>query len=293
MRKNVIFVVLVLVACLFSSCKKENGEYYVNANFQQRDVWTAESKLDTGGDTLIYMAMYVFDNNNDFTCFSARRMFDATDFAVTSNRITTTGHYNLYGVTGISRARLLRPTAGTALSTMVFTVDSLRDVCLGTQTVDITAANINYNVNITINHVMAQLSLAVNGVSTEIDSIKVVLPNQANQFDLNGVFYGNTTSSTITLVKSATPNTDGTYDFTCPETLIFPCASGTTSMPITVIAKQGNVETHTFNTSCSTCCTTGTRTALTTTWHTLNYNLTGGFSVNPWTSTIQTGTFTL
>lgn len=287
-----LFVALATLVALFSSCRKD-GDYTITATLQPKDVWTAGSKLETNGDLVSMMGIYVFDNSGTYTCFAAANMSQAANFSVTSTRITEAGTYTIYGFTGISSENLLRPANQTITPTSTFIIDDNRDVCLGTQSVTITRSQINYSTTISLNHVMAQLALSVAEVPVDITSVEVTLPNQSNQVNFAGVFSGNATSQTITLTRSATADANGLYTWSFPETIVFPCANGTTSMPITVVATQANGVTYTFNTASSTCCTTGTRTVLSTTWNTLNYNLTAGFSVNPWTTVIQNDTFGL
>lgn len=292
MKSLKLLVALATLVTLFASCRKD-GDYTITATLHPKDVWTAGSKLETNGDLVSMMGIYVFDNNGAYTCFAAANMAQASDFSVTSTRITTAGTYTVYGFTGISSENLLRPANQTITPASTFIIDDNRDVCLGTQTVTITRSQINYTTTVSLDHVMAQLALSVAEVPVDITSMEVTLPSQSNQVNFSGVFTGNAASQTITLTRSATADANGLYTWNFPETIVFPCANGTTSMPITVVATQANGVTYTFNTSSSTCCTTGTRTVLSTTWNTLNYNLTAGFSVNPWTTVIQNDSFGL
>lgn len=293
MKKNYLFVAVAILATMFASCRKEQGSYSITANLHQQDVWTAGTKLDTGGDMDAYMGMYVFDNSDAYVCFTALKMATASNFAVNTTRITNTGHYTIYGFTGLVSAGIPRPTDGTITLNTLLTVEGMRDVCLGTQTLDVVRSQQTYTTTITVNHIMAQLALTISGVPADVDQLVVTLPNQANQFNFLGQFSGNTTSVELPLTRSATAGADGLYSWTLNETIIYPCANGTTTMPIVVEGDDAAGRHYTFNTSSSTCCTTGTRTVLTSTWNILNYYLEAGFTVNPWTTVVQNGSFGL
>ena len=125
----------------------------------------------------------------------------------------------------------------------------------------------------------------------DIDAIAVTLTNVSKTFYLDGTFATDGTTQTLTLQTAPFANADGTYDWTLPESLIYPCPTGATATAITIVATDSQGHTIPYNTSTTTICSTGTRTALTTTWRTLKDFLSYGYTENPWTTTVQTGTF--
>lgn len=66
-------------------------------------------------------------------------------------------------------------------------------------------------------------------------------------------------------------------------------AEDTTALTIVATDSNGNATTYTSSTT--TVCSSGTRTNLATTWRTLADHLSYGYTENPWTATIQQGTF--
>lgn len=285
---------LALLAVLFVACTKNDGEYTIKAKLNLPNVWTSvASKLETNGDPTARMGMYIFDDNDAYVGLMNREMVAATDFTATTSRITTAGRYTLYGYAYLPYADLLHNTDANPLTpSSVFTISEPRDICLGSQEITVISSQLNYTTTITLNHIMAQLALSVTGVPADINAISVTLPSQSNQFSFDGTFTGTNATQTIDLTRAATADANGNYTWSFPETIVFPCAAGTTSMPITVVATDAT-HTYTFNTASTTCCTSTTRTVLTTTWSTLNYFVTGDLSIQPWTTVTQSGSFIL
>ena len=125
----------------------------------------------------------------------------------------------------------------------------------------------------------------------DIDAIVVTLTNVSKTFYLDGTFATDGTTQTLNLQTAPFANADGTYDWTLPESLIYPCPTAATATDITIVATDSQGHTIPYNTSTTTICSTGIRTALTTTWRTLKDFLSYGYTENPWTTTVQTGTF--
>lgn len=125
----------------------------------------------------------------------------------------------------------------------------------------------------------------------DIDAIAVTLTNVSKTFYLDGTFATDGTTQTLNLQTAPFANADDTYDWTLPESLIYPCPTAATATDITIVATDSQGHTIPYNTSSTTICSTGTRTALTTTWRTLKDYLSYGYTETPWTTAIQTGTF--
>ena len=123
----------------------------------------------------------------------------------------------------------------------------------------------------------------------DIDAIAVTLTNVSKTFYLDGTFATDGTTQTLNLQTAPFANANGTYDWTLPESLIYPCPTDATD--ITIVATDNQGHTIPYNTSTTTICSTDTRTSLTTTWRMLKDYLSYGYTENPWTTTVQTGTF--
>lgn len=295
--KRLLLVVFVSVE--FISCKDDDtiivtpnsdnydGVYAIEANISPCDVWTNATAKD--GESNPTFMCYLFGTNS--TCIYNRGNFISDNMSTTFTNVTQPGVYTVYCVTGWYAGEY--PGVSTSIITLetLLPIQSAKDMCLGSGQVTVTENQLNYNVSISVDHIMAKLALTINDVPSDITSFAVTLPNQANTFRFDGTIVGNTQSQEFELTKNATANSDGTYNWTLAETIVFPSATGATSMPITIVAEDVTGRTYTFNTSSSTCCLSGTRTALSTAWETVNYYTTGSITINPWTTTIQSDDF--
>ncbi len=180
---------------------------------------------------------------------------------------------------------------GTDFTDQPMVLNTLTDVSFGQQPLTILASQTNYDINVPVNHILAQLSLTISSVPEDITSIAVTLTNVSKTFTLDGTFAEDGTTQTLYLQSATSANADGTYDWTLPESLIYPCPTGATATVLTIVATDTNGNATTYTSSTTTVCSSSTRTNLATTWRTLADHLSYDYTENPWTTTIQQGSF--
>lgn len=170
------------------------------------------------------------------------------------------------------------------------------DISMGSKDVVVLDKAYEYEAIISTHHIMSKLQLTINNVPEDIISINVILPNQASKYNFRGEFYGDDTSQKLQLVRSLAPNTSdanglvaGTYNWTLPETITFPCATGTSEMLLDIEA-EGLLTNYTFSTQTSSCLTSGKRINLTTTWSKLDKFVIPDIIVEPW-GDVENGSF--
>lgn len=298
--KTLVLAVLVSVGIVSCTEKEESTNvpttitddnevvYTIEASVLPCDVWTNNTAKD--GETGPTFMCYLF--GSDGVCINNKGNYISTNnLRTTFFNITQPGTYTIYCVTGWNAGEYPGVSTSTITLETLLPIQSAKDMCLGSAQVTVTENQLNYNVPISVDHIMAQLTLTIDDVPSDITSFTVTLPNQANTFKFDATIVGNTQSQDFELTKNTTANSDGTYNWTLAETIVFPSATSSTSMPITIVAEDETGRTYTFNTSSSTCCLSGTRTNLGTTWDIVNYYTTGVVTINPWTSTVQSGDF--
>jgi hypothetical protein len=296
-RPFYIGIAALFLACvIFSSCKKDDPitttepdtpvveNRIIKATVVLDNVWTEEEPTKDGEQNSSIFMCYLFDPNGNFLRRRGDHMSD--DMTVQFEDATTAGAHSIYAVTGWQSV----PTITSIdLNTTQLPLYPNRDITLGCTTFTIVAGTMDYDVQVVTNHIMAKLALTIRYVPSNINSITVTLPNQGNTFKFDGTIEGNTQTQTFTLTKGTTPNENGSYDWTLAETIVLPCAAGTTSMPITFVAESSLNSTRTIQTTSSICCLSTTRTSLSATWDAFFNSTT--VTINPWTGTIQTGEF--
>jgi hypothetical protein len=296
-RPFYIGIAALFLACvIFSSCKKDDPitttepdtpvveNRIIKASVVLDNVWTEEEPTKDGEQNSSIFMCYLFDPNGNFLRRRGDHMSD--DMTVQFEDVTTAGAHSIYAVTGWQSV----PTITSIdLNTTQLPLYPNRDITLGCTTFTIVAGTMDYDVQVVTNHIMAKLALTIRYVPSNINSITVTLPNQGNTFKFDGTIEGNTQTQTFTLTKGTTPNENGSYDWTLAETIVLPCAAGTTSMPITIVAESSLNSTRTIQTTSSICCLSTTRTSLSATWDAFFNSTT--VTINPWTGTIQTGEF--
>ena len=243
MKYNSIFrIALLILGCIaISSCKKDDPitttepdtpvveNRIIKATVVLDNVWTEEEPTKDGEQNSSIFMCYLFDPNGNFLRRRGDHMSD--DMTVQFEDATTAGAHSIYAVTGWQSV----PTITSIdLNTTQLPLYPNRDITLGCTTFTIVAGTMDYDVQVVTNHIMAKLALTIRYVPSNINSITVTLPNQGNTFKFDGTIEGNTQTQTFTLTKGTTPNENGSYDWTLAETIVLPCAAGTTSMPITI-----------------------------------------------------------
>ena len=285
MKTRLALIMILLTA--FASCRKETATQNctINLTNEQKNVWSASTK-DATSTKDIY---YVLDANG--LCQAAAKVDHATP--ATADKLLALGDYSVFCITNADPFGLPYSASmiGTDFTSQPMVLNTLTDVSFGRQPLAIVASQTNYDINVPVNHILAKLSLAIASVPEDITSIAVTLTNVSKTFYLDGTFATDGTTQTLNLQTAPSANADGTYDWTLPESLIYPCPTAATATAITIVATDSQGHTATYNTSTTTICSSGTRTALTTTWRTLKDYLSYGYTETPWTTTTQQGTF--
>lgn len=298
MKKTNVLVLTASIA-LLSACEKSESSltpselYSINAGITISNAWTVDGNQETRAATGNPLFMvYIFDPNSQALTNKGGYMTKLSQ-GVNFDAINTTGTYTFYGITNLVSGEYTSTGSDVTLtpgSTFTLGTETApRDICLGSQTVTVTAGTSSYSTSITANHIMSQLALTVKSVPTDVTSMTVTLPSQANVFDFNGTFTGNATSQTLTLTKADAANADGSFDWTCPATIVYPCADGTTEMPIKITWSSATVTDKVVNTTSGTCCLSGKNLSLSTTWGE-SFRNSVGITAASW-AVVEQGTF--
>ena len=296
---------LALSACTgIEEYQAPASPYTLEASIAINDAWecaapeTASTRAET--PDLKYL-IYLFGTDNKAIGAPGGSMTDANKSRSFDGKITATGTYTLYGLANVLSGEYISHSSNTSItpsSTMALsTAAAPNDVCLGKETLAVTATQQAYTKSVTVKHIMSKLALAVNNVPADITSMSITLPSQANTFDFNGTFtYAKNeenadvpVSQTLTLSKAAAANQDGTYKWSCEPAIVFPCATGTTSMPIYIIWSSASVGSKTVSTTSTYCCLSGKNLSLSTTWSEA-YRTSATITTADW-SAVEEGTF--
>ncbi len=146
-----------------------------------------------------------------------------------------------------------------------------------------------YDVDVTVNHVMAQLGLTVNQVPATITELSVQLPKQSRSFNFKGEFLDKTDTNislTLPLQKATTPDENGNFTWTLDKQLIYPTANNATKMAILLLGSDGSNKIK-FSTLYAEGCKPGTSTLLTASWKDMNDYITSSVTVNPWKGDVE------
>lgn len=304
--KRIVYFLVILAVLSVSSCTKndENAgittpetphleDRVIDAKIVLDDVWTENTKETKSGDNNLLFVCYLFDPSG--ACIRARGENMTGDMTVQFQDATTAGEHKIYGVTNLYSDEIPMPSAGTVDMNTEFPLSPNRDISLGYKTFTVVDGTMDYAVQVEADHIMAQLALAIQFVPSDVIAIKVELPNQGETFKFDGTISGNSQTQTFDLVKAETANENGSYHWSLPESLVLPSATGTTSMPINVIAtirvNENNTYNNTIETSSSIVCNSGGRYSLRATWNAF-YN-TATVVVKPWTEDVIEGEFDL
>ena len=303
---TLLLPLLLLVACtnddFLQTPDKQQHSYTVTTSITLEDTWenttpeaSAPATTRAVGDPLFMV--YLFDSN-DIAINNKGGYMPNISSGVKLYDINTPGTYTIYGITNLVAGEYTSTGTGiTITSASTFTLDATaapHDVALGSQSLTVTAGQNAYTTSITVNHIMSRLALTVNSVPSDVTSMTVTLPSQANVFDFIGNFTGNTTSQTLTLTRAATANANGTYTWSCEPTIVFPCATGTTSMPMTITWGPYNGTgavngTKVVSTTSSYCCLSTHDLSLSATWSEA-FRTSATITTSDW-SALEEGTF--
>lgn len=291
MSRKLLFVAIAILSLAFSSCQKPQeptGEVAASLRLSSSEntVWrnnTTRAATDTKD---LY---YVLDATG--ICQTAAKVDHATP--ATADKLLAFGDYSVFCITNADPSGLPYSASmiGTDFTSQPMVLNTLTDVSFGQQPLTILASKTSYDINVTVNHILAKLSLTIANVPEDIEAIAVTITNVSKTFYLDGTFAEDGTTQTLDLQTAATPNADGTYDWSLPESLIYPCPTGATATALTIVATDTNGNATTYTSSTTTVCSSGTRTNLATTWRTLADHLSYGYTETPWNTTIQQGSF--
>lgn len=290
MNRILPFLAIVIISLVLTSCQ-DNQEpesevaATINLSSSENPVWHNNTRADAATKDIYY----VLDANG--ICQTAAKVDHATP--ATADKLLAFGDYSVFCITNADPSGLpyVASMIGSDFTAQSMVLNTLTDVSFGQQPLTILASKTNYDINVTVNHILAKLALTIANVPADIDAISVTLTNVSKTFYLDGTFAEDGTTQTLDLQTSTTPNADGTYDWSLPESLIYPCPTGATATALTIVATDTNGNATTYNSSTTTVCSSGTRTNLATTWRTLSDHLSYGYTENPWTTTIQQGSF--
>ena len=298
MRKNLFTIALsAVIFGIFglSSCtKNENsqeqttGECVIDAYIQQKDIWSEDTAAKDETDNRPAFMCYLF--NPDNVCIHNNGGYISDGLQTTVTRSTTTGRHTMYSIVGLYIEEFPRTSTGASLNSLI-KITSPKDISLGKQEFNVTANSLNYTVNISVDHIMSKLSLLVRNVPIDITSIKVTLTNQGNYFKFDGTILGDTTMQELELSRSTIANSDGTYNWSIQDVIVYPTATASTTMPLQIIAINSNSKSYTFNTSTSSCCYSEEIKYLKTTWDDIISSVTGNITITPWTTEVDEDEF--
>lgn len=281
----------IIISWVLASCQMNQepvGEVVTILNLSsiENNVWR---NTTTRADAVTKDLYYVLDAKG--LCQSAARAEHAT--TANAEKPLALGDYSVFCISNANPSGLpyVASMIGTDFTSKPMVINTLTDVCFGQQPLTILASKTSYDINVTVNHILAKLSLTISSVPADIDAIAVTLTNVSKTFYLDGTFAEDGTTQTLDLQTAATPNADGTYEWTLPESLIYPCPTGATATALTIVATDTSGNEQTYNTSATTVCSSGTRTNLATTWRTLANHLSYGYTETTWTTTVQQGSF--
>ncbi len=302
--KTKCFLIIVCVSAFSVSCTNHFSGIEPESNNDKRfvikpqvyisDPWTASTKA-IGATDPIFMC-YLFDSNGNAIYNRGNALGD--NMTTTFEEADKTGNYSIYCVTGWFIGEYPQTTKDTELYQRPITLDtelymcSAKDICLGKQDISVDASQMTYNVVVNVDHIMAKAAFLIENVPSDVTNIIVTLPKQANKFKFDGTILGNTQSQTLALIKDSEQNEDGTYNWSVEETIVYPYAKETGTMPIHLTVANSTGE-HTFKTETSACCSKGKRVAFKTGWNTIIYYQNAQVNINPWTNEVINANFDL
>lgn len=298
MISALIIAVLFSVLGLFSCTKTENenpmqdekpvGECVIETHIQQKDIWSDNAETKDEVDNRAAFMCYLF--NPDNVCIHNNGGYVANGLQTTVTRSTTIGRHTMYSIVGMYIEEFPRTSTGASLNSLI-KITSPKDISLGKQEFNVTASSLNYTVNISVDHIMSKLSLLVRNVPIDITSIKVTLTNQGNYFKFDGTILGDTTMQELELSKATTANSDGTYNWSIQDVIVYPTATAATTMPLQIIALNSSGKSYTFNTSTSSCCHSAEVRYLKTSWDDIISSVTGNITITPWSTEVDEDEF--
>lgn len=266
--------------------------YVIRPQIHVNDPWSVSTRTgtDIGENDPLFMC-YLFDP--DGVCLMNRgdKMLDSGN-SVTFYEAKGIGEFTIYCITGWFLGEFPRITSQKINRKTLLDMHSPKDLCLGKAKVEVELGRMDYDVEITMNHIMAKAEFEICNVSPLVTSMSVTLPNQANQFTFEGEIIGNSQSQTLTLQKRETPNDNGTYNWFVNETIVYPYAEKTGDMPINVCATWNDIP-YNFYTASPKRCNSGKRYRYQSDWSSVSKSVSSQIVMTPWTESVITGSFDL
>lgn len=200
---------------------------------------------------------YCFNENGVLTGAMSNSNYPGTTFQLSLNHIT--GRFTQYYICGMPNPNNTTDRSLTPTTPIPFE-DEVYEMYIGSTTFDVTQSERTYNTSITAKHLISQIAFTIKSVPPTVESIICELPNQATHYSPSGALTGNTKSISIPLTK--TQERIWSVDLTN----VYPCADGTTSMPIKVKVKYSNLTNpQVYTTTTTEVCAPNTQIKLTST----------------------------
>ncbi len=175
---------------------------------------------------------YCFNENGVLTGAISNSNYPGTTFQLSLNHIT--GTFTQYYICGMPNPNNTTDRSLTPTTPIPFE-DEVYEMYIGSTTFDVTQSKRTYNTSITAKHLISQIAFTIKSVPPTVESITCELPNQATDYSPSGALTGNTKSISIPLTK--TQERVWSVDLTN----VYPCADGTTKMPIKVKVQYSNL----------------------------------------------------
>lgn len=245
MKYNQFLGLLLTMAVCFSCSKadfeeddgKQGSEtqFLIQANVHVNEPWVATTTRADEESPEAVMMCYLFDNEGNFIINRGRVMTSDAVGVVRFREVYKPGTYTIYCITGWYRDEFLSPSAEEVTLDKVLQFHSAKDMCLGKAVVEVGATQVQ-EVNIEVDHMMSKVSFVVNNVPSVINSMSVVIHNQAGQFKFDGTILGESNSQTLTLTRGVAGTASSSYNWSVEDAIVFPIANASEKMQITIIA---------------------------------------------------------
>lgn len=268
-----LFLAVLLAACEAEELTTHQEESstpadscIVNTNVDIDNVWTTNFSSDDSKSASLrhtraegnpVTVSYCFNENGVLTGGMSMSNCPALSFEMPLNHIE--GRFTQYYICGMPNPGNAADLSLTPTTPIPF-ADKVYDMYIGSATFDVTQSKRTYTTNITARHLISQIGFTITGVPTSVESITCELPNQATHYSPSGALTGNTKSISIPLSK--TQERVWSVDLTN----VYPCADGTTKMPINVEVQYSNLANpQVYTTTTTEVCAPNTQVKLTST----------------------------
>ncbi len=284
---------LVLQSCtkaVFEDEESSEKVYTIQTQVYLNNIWDTSTRgeTDESTDTRPFFMCYLFDEAGTFYINRGKALKE-TGNMVTFKDANTPGTYTIYGITGLTLNECPRKSSNVEFTKQTpINIPSPKDICVGNTEITVHGYQFIYDTTVQVDHIMAKVTFQLNNIPSSVISVNVILPNQANQFTLEGDVIGDAQMQTLTLHQNTQDENPPTYDWSSDETIVYPFASDTEPMPIQVQVTT-NLDSYTFNTESETRCNKGMFVTYTADWNTMFYSMNTGVVINPWSESVEGG----